>query len=403
MIYFRRWLLLLFAAGGWIAPAALGQIDPIKRDLIQVGYNAAFEGHPPLAVYGFYYRNQPDFLETNLTLRLALAPVYLDSELGISHALGENTDLGIGVAGGGFADSYNEINNGTFLPGQSFVGHSGELSLSVYHLFNPGGRIPLNGMLRGIAHYSAYERDDTDPSFRLPNNRGTFSVRTGLRWAGREPMLFPELGMELSIWYEGQFRTDSGTYGYGDRKVEPQSHLFWGQALLAYTLPESGHSFFLSLAGGASVEPDRFSAYRLGGLLPLAAEFPLSLPGYYYQELSARRFALLGANYILPLDHRQRWNLTANATTALVDYLGGLEQPGDWHNGVGGGFIYKSASWKVMAGYAYGFEAIRSHGRGANSIGVLMQFDLERANFIQTTDPGMWRGVQEMFNNVFGR
>src|ERR1017187_3537068 len=58
------------------------QIDPVKRDLIQFGYNAAFEGHAPFAGYAFYYHNQPDFLRTNLTLRLALAPAYLDFEFG---------------------------------------------------------------------------------------------------------------------------------------------------------------------------------------------------------------------------------------------------------------------------------------------------------------------------------
>ena len=93
------------------------QIDPVRRDLIQLGYNQAFEGHAPLAAYAFYYHNQPDFLRTNLTLRLAVAPVYLDSELGFIRALGPDTDLGIGLAGGGFADSYNEIRGGTIFPG----------------------------------------------------------------------------------------------------------------------------------------------------------------------------------------------------------------------------------------------------------------------------------------------
>lgn len=382
--------------------AALSQIDPVKRDLIQVGYNAALEGHAPLAAYAFYYRNQPDFLRTNLTLRLAIAPVYLDSELGIGQALGPNTDLGIGVAGGGFADSYREINNGTYLPSQSFTGHSSEVSLSVYQLFNPGAMIPLQGMVRGIAHYSFFERDDTAANFRLPENYGNLSVRTGLRWGGREPTLFPDLAMELSVWYEGQFRTDSSTYGFGDRRVEPHSHLFWGEALLAYTLPESKHSFFLGVTAGTSVEADRFSAYRLGGLLPLASEFPLSLPGYYYQELSARRFALLATDYILPLDKRQRWSFNATAGTAIIDYLPGLEEAGQWRSGVGAGILYRTPSWKIMAGYAYGVDAIRSHGRGANSIGVLMQLDLERANFLLPAQPGVWRGVQEMFN-IFGR
>ena len=40
--------------------------------------------------------------KTNLTWRLALAPVYIDSELGFVHGLGPNTDYAIGLAGGGF-------------------------------------------------------------------------------------------------------------------------------------------------------------------------------------------------------------------------------------------------------------------------------------------------------------
>src|SRR4051812_29004645 len=90
------------------------QIDPIPRQLIQLGYNAAFQGHAPISAYAFYYWNHPEFFKTNLTMRVALAPTYLDSELGISHVLDQQTDMGIGLAGGGFADSYDEIRGGTF-------------------------------------------------------------------------------------------------------------------------------------------------------------------------------------------------------------------------------------------------------------------------------------------------
>src|ERR1041385_2990324 len=99
---------------GCLSPfLASGQIDPIPRDLIQFGYNAALQGHAPLAAYAFYFHNQPDFLRTNQTLRLAIAPTYIDSELGLRQVLGDDTDLGIGLAGGGFADSYDEIRGGT--------------------------------------------------------------------------------------------------------------------------------------------------------------------------------------------------------------------------------------------------------------------------------------------------
>src|SRR5271154_6989661 len=99
----------------WLAPIlASAQIDPVERDLVQFGYNGAFEGQQPLAAYAFYYHNDPDFYRTNLTLRLAVAPVYMDSELGIRQAFGPNTDLGIGLAGGAFGDDYNEIHDGQY-------------------------------------------------------------------------------------------------------------------------------------------------------------------------------------------------------------------------------------------------------------------------------------------------
>jgi hypothetical protein len=401
--WLKRWLLLSAVPGCLNSFVASGQIDPIPRELIQFGYNASFEGHAPVSAYAFYYRNLPEFYRTNLTLRLAVAPTYVDSELGISRALGEHTDLGIGVAGGGFADSYDEIRNGRFIPGESFTGHSGEASVSIYHCFNPEQLIPLNGIFRGTAHYSAYEPDNTSPAFHLPENRGTFSLRTGLRWGGKEPTLYPSLAMELSVWYEGQYRTDGGGYGFltngvFDRRVEAQSHLFWGQALLAYTMTNSGQCFFLSLIAGTSVDPDRFSAYRLGALLPLVSEFPLSLPGYYYQEISARQFVLVGGNYMFPLDPMRHWNLNVTAATAGVDYLPGLEQSGNWLSGVGGGVLYRGSSVKVMVGYAYGVDALRTGSRGAHSIGFLMQYDLGHARtaLLNPEEPGRWRGLQQL-------
>lgn len=400
-----RWWMGIVSASCLGCLPALAQIDPIKRELLQVGYNAAFEGHSPLSAYAFYYRNQPDFLRTNLTLRLAMAPTYIDSELGIRQALGQLTDLGIGVAGGGFADSFNEIRRGKYLQSESFDGYGGELNLSLYHLFNPGYQIPLNGVLRGIAHYATYAPlDQTASNFRVPDPMGIFSVRTGLRWGGREPTLFPSLAMELSVWYQGEFRSQADGYGFNfDRRVEPSSHLFWGEAFLAYTLPKWHHSFNVTLTAGTSADADRFSAFRLGGFLPMVAEYPLSLPGYYYQELTAERFALLGGNYTIPFDTHERWNVTFTAATALVDYLPGLEQPGQWHSGVGAGVFYTSRTWRVMLDYGYGIDAIRSGGRGAHSIGLLLQLDLEPAReaFFKAEPPGRWRGFERILG-VFG-
>lgn len=385
---------------------ARGQIDPVKRDLIQLGYNQALEGHAPFAGYAFYYHNQPDFVRTNLTLRLALAPVYLDSELGVAHGLGPQTDFAIGLGGGGFADSYNEIHGGTYYPSQSFEGSGGEISASIYHLFNPDDQIPLNLIVRGTAHYASYDRNDnTAATFQLPSDHGEFNVRTGLRWGGIEPTLFPALAMELSVWYEGSFRTDSGAYGYaGDPyELNQQSHLFWSEAALSYTLPKSQQNFSVRLTSGTSVDADHFSAYRLGGFLPLVSEFPLSLPGYYFQEISARQFVLLNTSYLVPVDKNQRWYLDANVSSAFVDYLPGEGQPGNWLNGVGGGIMYRSANnrFKIVLDYAYGIDAIRSGGRGANTIGILMQWDLGKTygEKLNPPQPNRWRGWQWLFGD----
>ncbi len=208
--------------------------------------------------------------------------------------------------------------------------------------------------------------------------------------------------MELSAWYEGRFRSNPDTYGYNDREVNAQSHLFWAEALLAYTLPESKQNLYFNITAGTSLQADRFSAYRLGASLPFSSEFPLSLPGYYFQELSARQFVLLGGNYLIPLDKEKHWSLSLTASTALMDYLPGLEQAGHWNTGIGGGLLFQSRSkgFKLMVGYAYGVNAIRSGERGANSIGMLMQMDLQetRAMLLQL-NPINSRGLQKLFGD----
>jgi len=404
----RIWICLLLVSG-LFGPgrSALGQIDPEARKLFQLGYNQSLEGASPIAGYLFYYLNEPGFLETNLTLRLAIAPVYLDSEFGFSGALGPNTDVGLGLAGGGFADSYYEFRNGRYMRASSFTGHSAEVSGSIYHLFNPGQTIPLNGILRVREHYSVYDEDDTtSPQFVLPHDHSTLSLRTGLRWGGMEPLINPDLAMEVSGWYEAQFRTDSGSYGYnGDRVLEPLSQLFFARALLVYTLPDSKQRFSVSLTGGDSGHADRFSAYRLGGNLPLSSEFPLFIPGYFYEELSARQFVTFSMGYSVPLDNAKHWNLMTYGAVADVAYLPGLSQPGGLNSGAGIGISYHRDSWQIQANYGYGFEAMRESGRGGQNVGLLMQFDLgahEKANpVINPNGPNESRGLFHFLQNMF--
>jgi hypothetical protein len=370
------------------------QIDPYRRQLLQFGYNQPVRGHWPTAGYLFYLLNQPDFLRPDLTLRLAVAPTYLDSEFGFKHALGPHTDLAFGLSGGGFADSYDEIRRGKYIIGESFTGHGGSASVSLYHRFNPNQRLPLTAVVRGIIDYSSFERDDdTADTFVLPDDRLTYIGRAGLRLGGREPMLLPALGVELSTWYEGRIRSQHGPYGFdGDRFVEANSHRFWGRALFAYTVPRLEHNFNLSITAGTTRRADRFSAYRLGGTLPLLSEFRLDLPGYESQEITAREFVLFNGVYWLPIDAAKRWSVTGFGGSAWVNYLAGLEQADRWLSGIGAGVGYKAAHdvWQVVLAYAYGFNALRSEGKGGHSVVLLFQFDFEarrRAEAYPSLDP----------------
>jgi hypothetical protein len=407
------WIGFVLLLGFLVPLTCWAQIDPVKRQLLQFGYNQPIQGHGPLAGYAFYYLNQPQFMRPDLTLRLAVAPTYLDSELGVSHAVGPQTDLGLGLAGGGFADSYAEVRQGRFLQSESFDGHGGKLSVSLYHRFNPAQRIPLNGVLRGRLEYTAYSRTgDTADNFGLPPNHATFHLHTGLRWGGREPVLRPPVAMELSAWYDGEYRTVHGAYGFhGDRTLEADSHYFWGEAMLAYTIPRVEHYVSLGVTAGTSLHPDRLSAYRLGGTLPLHPEFRFELPGYYYQELTARKFVLLSGLYAVPVDRAKRWRVHVFGSVADVDYLPGLQQPGHFHAGVGAGIGYTSPKqvWKIFLSFAHGFNAIRHDERGAQNVALLVQYDFEARqhqaypSVEPVLEPERSRGLERGLEQLFGR
>ena len=387
----RAAVLLLCAAAG---PAA-AQVDPERRQLLQFGLNQALDRRGPLAAYAYYYLNEPHFLASDRrTLRLVVAPGYADSEIGFAHALGEKTDVGLGLAGGGLADSHTEIRQNRFIKGESFRGDGLRAALGVYHDFPAYGPVPLAGVVRVEGHFARFTSDKTtDKAFSVPGDMHEVNVRAGFRFGGKEPLLSPNLAMEISAWYEGRYRVESQDYGFaGDRRIQPDSQLAWARALLVYNEPESAHRFVVGLTGGSSLRADRFSAYRLGGDLPMASEFPLSLPGYYYEEISASRFALLGATYIIPMSRdRKTWTASLTAASAMVEYAPGFAQRGKSHTGVGAGAAYLSHSkaWQVLGAYGYGINASRGHGNGGHTIGLLVQFDFQRVQipFFHPSDP----------------
>lgn len=122
------------------------------------------------------------------------------------------------------------------------------------------------------------------------------------------------------------------------------------------------------------------------------AEFPLILPGYYYQELTASRFVHFYASYQIPLDSQERLLLRLEAATANADYLPGYEQPDAWRSGVGAGLTFtpRNKAFRVIARYGYGFNALRNDGeQGGHSVGLLMRS-------ILTKDPNGGAGVAKL-------
>ena len=362
-----------------VAFNASAQIDPAPRQLLELGGDASVTDSGPMGAYAFYYWNMVNVPTTNQFLRLVIAPVYVDSELGFKGLLGEYTDLGIGAFGGLYANSYQEVDGGRWYKNQSFNGNGGGASVSLYHLFNPDQHIPLNGVLRARMNYESFDTtSDTANNFVLPESQPVITYRAGLRWGGKEPMLGPVLAMEVSGWYELEQRTAPGGYGFGnDRELERVSQRFFGRAQINYTTLESKHYIVAGLQGGGTVNADRLSAYRLGGVLPYTKEFPLNIPGYYFQELSAKSFGLAYAGYTIPFGSQDQWSLIGNGSAALVDYVDGTGQAGAFNSGIGAGVGYNAPSqrWKVMSLLGYGFEARREHGQGGYSLGMAFQYN----------------------------
>jgi hypothetical protein len=360
----------------------LAQIDPEHRNLLELGYDQPLEGQGPQGIYAYYYYNNPDFFNTNLDLRVAVAPAYVDGELGFKQLLSPTTDVGLGFNGGMFGANYYEVRQGQFYKNESFNGDGGGAALSVYQLLNPGMLIPINLVARGGMRDSTFtDTSDTAGNFTLPGNQVEGYTREGIRVAGKEPVLYPDLGLELSVWFEREWRLDSQQYGFNDdRSISPNVDLYWLYAGLNYAWTNSGQKIEFAFTAGGSSGADRFSAWRLGGVLPLVSEFPLTLPGYYYEELTATSFQHYYADYDVPLDSEHRWDFRLEAATAHLDYLPGDAQRSNWQTGAGVGlsFAPKNKNFEIILRYGYGFNAIRDGKEGAQSVGLLFQYNFEK-------------------------
>jgi hypothetical protein len=357
---------------------ARAQIDDERRLLLEGGYEDSVASPGPSSPYAFLYLNRPGAAGPGSALRLAVAPVYADAELGLPGIFGSRTDLGLGFSGGGYAFGHSEIQRGDEKNGEAFIGHGGGPSVSLYPRFGDIGPAPLNGVFRLSYVYTDFQRTArTDAGFEPPPDEWTGAARAGLRLGGVEPGMDRGRAAEISVWGETRLRDRPASYGYGgDRYVRRNVNLYWARILASLPGPHGTRvSGGLNLGGGGGL--GRLSAYRLGGMQTQTSEFPLILPGYLGQEISARRFVHAWAHTGLPLPAAKGFFVDLTAAVASVSPMRGTDPGGTSHVGLSVGLSFAPAAGPLRAGAAYGYAptALRGTRRGGQTLGFSVEYD----------------------------
>ncbi|MEQ1917836.1 MAG: hypothetical protein ABL955_01440 [Elusimicrobiota bacterium] len=391
----------LLAAVLLAAAPAKAQIDDAKRLFLAGGYEDAVGNLGPSAPYGFLYLNRPGAAGPGSAFRLALAPVYADAELGLPSLFGSRTDLGLGLSGGGYAFGHAEIRRGDEKPGEDFIGHGGGPSASLYPRLGDIGPAPLNGVLRVSAVYTDYQRTArTAALFEPPPDEWTGAARAGLRLGGVEPGMDRGRAAEASVWAETRLRDRPASYGYnGDRYVRRNVNLYWARVLLSLPTPGGVHaSGGLNAGGGGGV--GRLSAYTLGGMLTQTSEFPLILPGYFGQEISASRYVHAWAHAGVPIRGSKSFLVNFTAAVANVKPVYGTDPGGIHHAGLAAGLSFEPAEGFLRADLTYGYAptALRGAHRGAQSLAFNFEYDfLAPANLPEPLSRTRQQGLRWLF------
>jgi len=393
---------LILAASLLFAGTAGAQIDDSRRLLLEAGYEDGLGNPGPSAPYAFLHLNRPRIAGPGSALRLVIAPVYADAELGLPGLFGTKTDLGLGLSGGGYAFGHAQVDRGDERPGESFIGHGGGPSVSLYPRIAKIGPVPVSGVFRMALSYTDFQRTSrTDARFQLPPDQWTGSARAGIRAGGVEPGVDKGRALEVSLWTEKRVRDKPAAFGYDDDRVVSRSvNLVWGRLLAS--LPGPGSTRVgAGLNAGVGGHVGRLSAYRLGGMGTLTSEFPLVLPGYFTQEISARRFVHAWGRTAVPFPGSDRYFIDLAAAGASVGPIPGTDPGAARHVGfsVGASYAPKLGGLHGQLAYGYAPTALRGTRRGAHSAALSVEIDFlapaERA-------PGPVRTQQQGLRWLFG-
>jgi hypothetical protein len=360
---------------------ARAQVDPVKRFFLAGGYEQSVAAPGPVSPYALLYYNGPGAAGPGSALRVALAPVFADAELALPGLFGGRTDAGFGFSGGGYAFGHAQVVRGDEKPGESFIGHGGGPSFSLYPLITELGPVPVSGVFRLSAVYTDYQRTArSDARFEPPPDSWNGLARAGVRLGGVEPGLDRGRALEFSLWTEAQARDKRASYGYdGDRAVERGVNLVWGRLHASLPGPR-GSRVSGGLNAGAGGRLGRLAAYRLGGLQPQTSEFPLILPGYFSQEISARRYAHAWAQTAVPVGGSKRFKAQFIAAAVSVTPVAGTDPAGPVHAGAAAGLGFEPPDGALRVEFTYGYAptALRGSRRGGHSAALAVEIDFLR-------------------------
>lgn len=393
---------VLLAVLALAAAPARAQIDDSRRLLLEAGYEDGVANPGPSAPYAFLYLNRPRVAGPGSALRIAVAPVYADAELGLPGIFGSRTDLGLGLSGGGYAFGHAEVRRGDEKAGEAFIGHGTGVSVSLYPRIAKVGPLPVNGVFRVSMNYTDYQRTArTDANFQTPPDQWSSFARAGIRVGGIEPGVDKGRALEASLWAENRVRDKPAAFGYDDdRTIARSVRLVWTRLQVSLPGPlDTRVSGGLNAGAGGSI--GRLSAYRLGGMTTQTAEFPLVLPGYFSQEISARRFLHAWAHTAIPLRGSRSFFLDLTAAGASVAPVPGTDPGALRHVGLsaGVGFSPKDSGLHALLTYGYAPTAYRGPRRGAHALALNVEIDFLKP---QERPHGPLRTQQQGLRWLFG-
>lgn len=356
------------------------EIDPVRRNNLEFAFEGPLRGNGPLGGVGFLLINRPHFPTKDTYLMTVISP-YLYTEITRDKLPAEGHALGLGIGGGFLANDFEQVRNGSYKRQESFRGNGADAALSYYLRPSPiGGVLPVDGIVRATTRYADYLKGaDTESAYKLPADTFIHGARVGVRIGGIPPELLPEKALELSLWYEADYRVKTGLHGLPGRQQETE-HLTqqaWGR--LGGTMPVwSRHSASLMMSGGISGRTDELSCYRMGSGLRFQDEFPYVIHGYYSREIFARSFFLLNTSYRFPpVPDLQHLQLQFSYDYARVGYQPGHELPHNSLNGLGADIIlFLPKEMTLTLGYGYGIDASRHGGFGGQQLNIMYEWKL---------------------------